>query len=402
MSPTPTRTRVLLAPWLLVGVALCSLGCGADGGPVGTGIVQASIVGNVVDVSQIASLASAAASAGTPFQTELPPVEVSIDGRPGVATLTDQNGAFDLTGDVAGDVTLRFTTEDLSVTTELSVPADSIVSLTDVELSPAGVEVQAVRQLDFVGTVREADCAAGSLLVDDLSGRPFEIGLSAATTYEDDDGNAVACPAIAPGGRIAIDGIVDPDQPGTVIALRIVVGPVPSTPLEGPRAVPFFGFAVAVDCSGDGRRGRLALEDDTFGRTGVVIRADTSITRPDSTEITCDRIRVGDQVGGLGTWAKLFPGEIRADRMLVSSRPQPDKQLRFVGYLTKIDCTTGALELFFSGTLTDVVLLPTTVVRPERTCEQLALGDRLSGVGRLATDGSDAIEMTRVQVKKRK
>jgi hypothetical protein len=394
----------------LLGVLLClltgALGCAgaSDGGPIGTGIVQASIVGNVIDVTDLASLDGASrVEVAAPLQdATLPPVEISVDGRPDATARTDANGTFELVGDVAGDITLRFTTEDFSVTTALSVPVASIVSLVDIELSPAGVEVQSVRQLDFVAIVREADCASGLLQVDDLSGEAFEIDVQPATVFEDDDGTASTCTAIDADERIAIDGVVAPGAPGRVVASRIVIGPAPNAPLEGPRSLVFVGFAVALICNQDGTMGRLAIEDE-IGRTSLRIARDTSITRPDGTEISCPDIRIGDQVGGLGTWSVREPGEIRADRLLVSHRPNPDVQLRFVGYITKVDCSTGAIELFFQGTRTDVVLLPITVIRPPafRSCEDLSLGDRLSGVGRLAADGSDAIEITRVQVQKR-
>lgn len=399
----PHRSRLL---WALLCLALGAFGCAgaSDGGPIGTGIVQASIVGNVIDVADVASLTSGASDLAAPLQDEtLPPVEVSVDGRPDATARTDASGAFEIVGDVAGDVTLRFTTEDFSVTTALSVPVASIVSLVDIELSPAGVEVQSVRQLDFVATVRESNCAAGLLQVDDLSGEPFEIAVDADTVFENDDGSAADCSAIETGERIAIDGVVAPGVPGRVVASRIVIDPVPNTPLEGQRSIAFVGFAVAVDCSDDGATGKLAIEDE-ISRTRLRIARDTSITRRDGTELTCLDIRIGDQIGGLGTWGVRAPGEIRADRLLVSHRPNPDVQLRFVGYITKVDCRSGAIELFFGGTLTDVVLLPTSVLRPAEIggCEDLSLGDRLSGVGRLTADGSDAIEITRVQVRKRK
>jgi hypothetical protein len=374
-------------------------GCGgnADGGPIGSAIT-ASVVGNVIDVAEPAASASGGADEPT---VELPPIRVSIDGRPEAVTQTDENGAFELTGDVAGDVTLRFETEGLNVATQLSVPADSIVSLNDIELSSAGVEVQSARQLDFVGTVRAADCAGGTLLVDDLANNPFEIALVEETIFFTTDGAPVSCSAAAPGTRIAIDGVVMPGELGRVVALRIVVDPVPNAPLEGPRSLVVFGFAVAVNCNADGVTGRIALQE-RFGRTRLRIARDTSIGRPDRTAISCGDVRLGDQVAGIGTLTPESPGEIRADRLIVSRRPRPDVTLGFIGYLTSIDCTAGALELVYGGTLTDFLLLPETVVTPALTCEDLGLGDRLTGTGRLASDGSDVIEMLRVWVEPRR
>jgi hypothetical protein len=302
---------------------------------------------------------------------------------------------------VAGNVTLRFETDGLNVATQLSVPADSIVSLSDIELSPEGVEVQSARQLDFVGNVRAADCAGGTLLVDDLASNPFGIELVEETIFSAEDGTPVDCSAAAPGTRIAIDGIVVPGERGRVVALRIVVDPVPNAPLEGPRSLVVFGLAVAVTCNADGVTGRIAVQE-TLGRTRLRIARDTSIMRSDRTVIGCGDVRLGDQVAGVGTLAPENPGEIRADRLVVSHRPHPDVQLGFIGYLTSIDCTTGALELFYAGTLTDFLLLPETAVTPALTCEELGLGDKLKGTGRLASDGSDVIEMLRVQVEPRR
>lgn len=395
-SRTLATGRLVGALFLLVAGSMIGCGGVADGGPIGSAIT-ASLVGNVIDVAE--PLASASGRADEPT-VDLPPIRVSIDGRPEAVTQTDANGAFELTGDVAGNVTLRFETDGLNVATQLSVPADSIVSLRDIELSAAGVEVQSARQLDFVGTVRAADCAGGTLLVDDLANNPFEIALVEETIFSTEDGASVSCSAAAPGTRIAIDGIVMPGELGRVVALRIVVDPVPNTPLEGPRSLVVFGFAVAVSCNADGVTGRIDVQE-SFGRTRLRIAHDTSITRPDRTAIRCADVRLGDQVAGIGTLTPESRGEIRADRLIVSRRPRPAVRLRFVGYLTSLDCTTGALELFYRGTLTDFLLLPETVVTPALTCEELGLGDKLKGSGRLASDGSDVIEMLRVRVEPR-
>ena len=379
--------------WAVALVGLTS--CASDGGPIGSGI-SASVVGNVVDVAVLAD-PSATLVRRAQGDQGLQPIEVRIDEFSDAVTHTDADGNFELRGDFQGALTLRFVTTQFEASRAVTVPAGSVVALTDIELSPDDVEVQAERALDFIAVVDVVECDAARLQVHDLGNadEAYDVALLAETQFERLDGEPAACADITPGARIAIDGALQPDAPLEATALRVIIGQSrPARPALS-RSVPFLGRAVAVDCAA----GVIAI-DDGENRLRVRVSSSTAITRPNRNPIACTDIQLGDQVAGVGTLRLVSPGVIRASTLVVSRRTRPDVELRFVGFLTHIDCASGILELLYQGSVTAVRLSPRTVITPPLECADLRLGDRVAGAGEVLSDDPDRIAATRLHVKR--
>lgn len=389
-----TRASLSRLAWSIALLGLTS--CGAsDGGPIGSGI-SASVVGNVVDVAVLADPATDIAQRAQGEEV-LPPVEVRIDGIPGAVTHTDAEGNFELAGDFQSTLTVRFVTSEFEVSHELTVPAGSLVTLTDIELSPDDVEIQAASELDFIATVDRVECESARLVVHDLGTADdvYEVVLLPETQFERLDGEPAACSDIAPGTRIAIDGVSSPGAALRTTALRVTIGRNrPSRPMPV-RSVPFLGRAAAIDCAA----GVIAI-DDAQNRLRLRVSSSTVIARPNRTPIQCADIQLGDQVAGMGVLRLVSPGVIHATSLVVSRRTRPDIELRFVGFLTHIDCSSGSLELLYQGSVTSVGLSPRTVITPPLECADLRLGDRVAGAGRVLPDDPDRIVATRLHVKR--
>jgi hypothetical protein len=367
------RTHALSALLLAATLAACA---GADGGPIGTGITT-SVVGNVVDV----------ADAGGTSQG-LPPVTVSIDEAPELETTTDAEGNFALDGDFAGAVTLRFRTPDYAVTQPVDVPSGAVLVLSDLELSPGGVEAQAGRQIGFVGRVQAVDCAAGVLVVADRREPPneFRVTLLPETIVQRRGGEPASCEDVAPGDQLGIDGVVTLRAGRVVTALRVVLAAEPAPP-DPVREVPFSGRVAAIACA----RGALTLAGDE-ARTRLLLSAGTSLTRRDGTPLACEDLRLGDQATGLGRVRLARPGTIEATTVVVTPASRPGVELRVAGFVTLVDCTAGTFELADGDAVLLVHLTPDTVIEPPLACRDIAPGDRLTGVVRVREDERGAVD----------
>lgn len=262
------------------------LGC-ADGGPVGTGISSLSgISGNVVSVD--AANGGGGAVAG---------VRVSIDEAPGLETVTDAGGNFELSGNFAGAVTLRFRTGGITATEQVDVPDDSNVVLQDIVVRRGTVQIETVRVLGFFGQVALVDCDARLLLVNDRRAVPnqFLVRITEDTVLIRGDGRALRCTDIDAGNSVAVEGAVRfVDR--TIAAFTLTVGPAPPGSRPPILEVRIRGRAAVISCAG----GMLLLEDPATGRTRLRLSEQTAITR-NGAPIACDAILLGDQVEGRGT-----------------------------------------------------------------------------------------------------
>ena len=299
----PTRQSVLLVATLLLWGCGGGLGIGiTDGGPVGTGI-SASVVGNVVAVEDFeaventADLGSASATGEAPELEGLASVDgidVSLVEFPDLATTTDTDGNFSIDGEFSGAVTLRFQTTDFETEQELDIPTGGVVVLSDIELDADGVTAEAGRQILGAGRVREVNCAAGELRVEDRDGDRLDVTLIDDTEFLR-GGSAASCDDIRKRDDIAVEGLLDDLGGRGVTALRIVIGPDDSPPqLE--RQVALRGNIIVIDCDAGG----IAIHD---GKHLVRIRlpADAVIRTPQDRPLACEDLTLGDRVTGGGT-----------------------------------------------------------------------------------------------------
>jgi hypothetical protein len=286
-------------PWILLLLLAALAGC-ADGGPVGTGISGASAIsGNVVEVN-----AGGGGGGGLGV-----PVRVSIDEVPGLETTTDEEGNFELSGNFAGSLTVRFTAPDVTAARQFDVPDESNLVLQDVVVSRGGVAVDTVRLLGFYGQITLVDCADRIVLVNDR--RPvanqFLVRLSDDTVLGRGDGRAIRCADISPGNLVAIEGAIRfADR--TIEAVTLTVGP--PRPGQKPPIIElrFRGRAVLVACAG----GMLLLDDPNVGRTRLRLAADTMIVDAAQQPIGCAAIHVGDFIQGRGLINTRRPGVVDA------------------------------------------------------------------------------------------
>jgi hypothetical protein len=381
--------------WLrYVVTVVCALGvgCASDGGPAGTGVsTTAAISGNVVEVQTNTTTATTAT-----VRAALPPIRVSIDGLPDLATTADGAGNFALSGDFAGSITLRFTVPQFQVTQQLDVPAGSAVVLQDIALQPDGVVPQAVRQLDFFGTVDLVDCADGTLLIHERrsDGMQFLVHVDDQTSFVDASGQAQSCAAIRVGKTVEVQGAIAYSTDRTITALVVTIAPQPPPPPQPMSQVSFSGVVAAIDCTA----GYVVIDDSTQ-RTSVRLTTATHITDA-SGRLSCADLEIGDPVRGQGQINLRMPGTIGASTIVVTG-PPPGKPLRFNGFVTMIDCSSGLLQLNDVTNAIDVQLLPATVItRNDQTvmCTDIQLGNRVMGTGQVDPTAPDVIDATRITV----
>jgi hypothetical protein len=368
----------------------CAGGISSDGGPIGTGIV-ASVAGNVVAVVDDGSVAQDGASPGVPA------VAVSIDEVSGAETTTDAAGNFAIDGEFAGALTLRFRASGVEATQTIDVPAGALVVLADVVVAPGQIDAEAGRQVGFIARVLEVDCAARLLHVEDEHDPPgpFSVLLLDETRLVRRGGAALSCAEIAPGQRVAIDSLFEPAAgPGAVVtALAVTVGAERGERPDVVEDVPFLGFVAAVRCDA----GILTVADSSQ-RTRLRLTARTVLARGDGSALACAAIAVGDRVSGLGRLRVRQPGVIEATSVVVTTG-QGAVDVRISGAVVGRDCTAGVLQLEDGDGVVAVVLGPDTVVEPPLTCDEIPLGARVRGLGRVRRGAPDVVLAVRLAVR---
>ena len=382
------RARALI---LLVCLAGCAGGgIASDGGPIGTGIT-ASVAGNVVAV--VASSDTTQATAAS-----IPAVTVSIDEVPGAETTTDAEGNFALDGDFAGALTVRFRSGDVEGTQSVDVPTGALVVLADVVVAPGTVDAEAGRQVGFLAHVLSTDCRAGTLVVEDDRKEPrqFLVQLIDDTRLVRRDGTSASCGDVAVGSRVAIDGVFAPDS-GTgsmLTALSVTLDAERGTRPDVVEDVPFAGFVALVRCDA----GTLTVAD-ADQRTRVRIGAGTSIRDRSGNALDCTDVAVGDRVAGLGRLRVKQAGTIDATSIVVG-RGASAVEVRVSGEVIGKDCAADVLQLDDGDGVAAVRIGPNTVVEPELACEEIPVGARVRGLGRVQPDDPGVILGVRLNVRR--
>jgi hypothetical protein len=375
---------------VLLGLALGCAGASSDGGPVGTGIV-ASVAGNVVAVVSDTSLAQDDATA------TLPEVTVSIDEVPDATTTTDADGNFALDGAFAGALTLRFRAAGVDATQAIDVPAGALVVLEDIVVAPGEIDAEAGRQVGFLARVLDADCARGTLAVEDEHRPPraFAVTLLDETRLVRRDGSPATCDAIVPGAKVSIDGVFEPGAgPGDVVtALSVTLDAERGARPDVVEDVPVLGFVAAVRCGA----GILTLADASQ-RTRLRLTAATTLTARDGRPLACEDVAVGDRVAGLGRLRVRAPGAIEATRLVVTAGAGAI-DVRLSGAVVGKDCAASVLQLDDGDAIVAVALGPETIVQPALSCDEIPLGARVRGLGRVRRGGAEVILAVRLDVR---
>ncbi len=393
MSTGARPCRTLARAAILAAAASILGGCaGSDGGPVGTGKI-ATLVGNVVSV-EAESTQRAAAAGGSVAE-----IDISVVGRPELATRTDADGRFTLSGDLSGRASLRFTTPSFEVTEEIDVPSGSVLVLADLELAPEGAVALTARQLDFVGRVVQTECEAGVLLVDDGRARDaqFLVRLASETRLaRGPERVPVACSEIRPGAHVLVEGTVRIPSDGAIDALLVVVEPARGRPGGGPRTVAFAGRAAVVACE----RAGLVL-DDRGERTRLRLGETTAILDQGGSSIRCAEIGLGDLIVGEGVLDLSRPALVDAKRLTVREAGSSGNELRVFGFVAEVACDQRLLRIGErGGGLARIRLLPTTEIRPPLACEEIEVGLRAAAIGRPSREGRGTLEASRLTLRR--
>jgi len=282
-------------PLFLLAVALLP-GC-SDGGPVGTGIAS-GISGNIVSVE---SASGAGSTSG---------VRVSVDSDSSFETTTDAEGNFELTGELSGEVAVRFTTPEYSAEQLIDVPEGSSVLLRDLTLRAGMVDLPPPTVLGFIGQIVLVDCLSDrpSLLVNDRRATPHQllVRIDANTDIARGNGEALTCSNINVGTTVAIQGALNLRE-RTMVAVTITVGPPPPGTPSPVRELRFRGPILVINCA----QGQLLLNDEQRTR----LRLEPGVTRlrdPQNQTLPCASLRPGDIVAGVGEVTTRRPGVITA------------------------------------------------------------------------------------------
>ncbi|MBY0279128.1 hypothetical protein K2Z84_27660 [Candidatus Binatia bacterium] len=389
MKLTATVHRVVSLALLACLAGCAGGGISSDGGPIGTGIT-ASVAGNVVAV-----VASSDATQATAL--DLPAVTVSID-EVGVETSTDAEGNFSLDGDFAGALTVRFRSGDVEGTQQVDVPTGALVVLADVVVAAGQVDAEAGRQVGFLARVLRTDCAASELVVEDDRKEPrqFLVRLVDDTRFVRRDGSDASCGDVAQRAQIAIDGVFAPDSGtgSTVTALSITLGAERGTRPDVVDDVPFAGIVAQVRCAA----GTLTVAD-AEQRTRVRLDAETTIRDRSGATLTCADVGVGDRVAGLGRLRVKQAGAIDATTLVVGMGAT-SADVRLSGEVVGKDCTQDVLQLDDGDAVAAVRIGPQTVVDPVLSCDQIPLGARVRGLGRVQSDDPDVLLAVRLAVRR--
>ncbi len=402
------RYSLLLASTLFFAGCGGGLGLGIDGGPVGTGI-SASVVGNIVAVEEPDAFASTEDLASTSSIDDATSLEdlASIDGIdvslvefPDVATTTNAEGNFGLDGDFDGAVTLRFRTPEFEIEQSIEVPSGGVVVLSDIELDRDGVNAEAGRQLGLVGRVREIDCTAGQIRLEDRRDTRFTIELLDDTEFSR-RGEAFSCLDIRRDDTISVEGLSDDIGGRSVTALVIEVDPDDSQPRPVERQVAFLGNIAAVECAA-----RLVAIHDGDHLIRVRLAPDIQIRTAQDRRLDCEDLALGDRVTGGGLLDLTRPGLVHGNVLIVGGRLGPRAELRIRGIVAAADCEESVLQVAFQqGAIAAVRILPETIIRaPDNfSCERLPGQFSVEGTGVVSADlpgGLDAVELKFRRVKR--
>lgn len=282
--------------------ALClQIGCGSDGGPVGTGIAS-GISGNVVAVE---SSTGGASTSG---------VRVTVGGENGVEATTDEDGNFEVTGDFAGPVAVRFTTPEYSSEEVVDVPDGATVVMRDVTLREGEIELPPPTVLGFYGQITLVDCSGDTqtILVNDRRAMPNQIlvRINANTDIARGSGEPLTCRQLSVGNAVAIQGALLLRE-RTMLAITITVGPPPPGTAPPVRDLRFRGPILVINCP----QGQLLLNDEQRTR----LRLEPGVTQIRNAQnqlLRCVDLHPGDTIAGVGEITTRRPGVIIAREIL--------------------------------------------------------------------------------------
>lgn len=197
-------------------VLLILTGCASDGGVGGTGI--ATIRGNVLDpeLTSLRQVGGAGASAAG--------IMVRVRNTT-VADETDELGFFELSGAIAGEITIDFLRDNHPVAAAegVIVPVDAEITLKDVTLTDSVAEPEEIELDNVIAIVVAApvcnEDGSGSFMLRDEGGLTFALALTPATVITDTRGD-LTCADVTEESEVKFRGV---QESGSIIATDVRV-----------------------------------------------------------------------------------------------------------------------------------------------------------------------------------
>ncbi|MBM4266141.1 MAG: hypothetical protein FJ144_05920 [Deltaproteobacteria bacterium] len=263
---------------------------------------------------------------------------------------------------------------------------------------------------NVVAVVAEADEAASTALdfptvtvsIDEVPGLDAATDAAGNFALEGDFSGPVTLRFRAAG--VEATQALDVPTGALVVLADVVVAPG-RIDAEAGRQLDFLARVESADCEA----AKLIVTDERRAHSFVVLLVDeTGIQRRDGSPASCGDIRAGDRIGigtvfepsaGPGTEVTALLITIGAER---GERPDVVEDVPFAGFVAGIDCTAGALTVSNRAHRTRLRLTRETILLraggSTLGCEDLAIGDRVAGLGRLRLREPGRIEATRVVV----
>lgn len=217
MKPQPMSRRFLSG---LSAIVIALAGCAtSDGGVGGTGI--ATVRGNVLDpellpVSRLQVGGLGASAAG---------IMVQVRGT-SVSDETDELGFFELSGAIAGEITIDFVRDNhpVAVAERVIVPVDAEITLKDVALIDTVAAPESIELDNVIAIVTDPPSCnpddTGSFSLRDDGGLSFTVQVTPDTVITDTRGD-IACDEVTEESEVKFRGV---QEDGSMIAsdLRVL------------------------------------------------------------------------------------------------------------------------------------------------------------------------------------
>jgi hypothetical protein len=198
----------------------------SDGGVGGTGI--ATVRGNVLDPELEQSFESVAGNGASAAGIMVQVRDTLVSDE------TDALGYFELSGEIAGEITIDFLRDNHPVAAAegVLVPVDAEVTLKDIALldqvaAPEVIEIDNVIATAVAAPLCEAD-GSGSFLLRDDGGFTFAVAITADTVLTDTRGT-ITCADVTEDSEVKFRGVQE-DGDITASDLRVLKRGRPITP----------------------------------------------------------------------------------------------------------------------------------------------------------------------------
>lgn len=204
-----------------------------------------------------------------------------------------------------------------------------------------------------------------------------------------------------------VEGTQSIDVPtGALVVLADVVVAPGTVDAEAGRQVGFLAHVLSTDCTA----ATLVVEDDRKEPRQFLVQLvdDTRLVRRNGTSVSCGDVAVGSRVAidgvfapdsGTGSMLTALSITLDAER---GTRPDVVEDVPFAGFVALVRCDAGTLTVADADQRTRVRIGADTTIRDRSgatlACTDVAVGDRVAGLGRLRVKQAGTIDATSIVV----